>query len=200
MHPLAHAPIGHPERGSYGSGAAREIESAFNCYIGHAAKITNNLLERQQRPRGVPFVTDRRHHRQPMVARQKTAYFAFGERLTAALQRAAISQRTAAKQLGVSEEAVRLYCKGKRMPDDDKLTVLSRLVGIDVATLRYGDQAGRSSLPSPISLIDDDERSLIESYRALPEWGKKSVRARVAELLENFAPPSLVNPYGKGRQ
>jgi len=134
-----------------------------------------------------------------MVAKAGPQYLDFGKRLTEALERAAISQRTAAKILRVSDEAIRLYCKGKRMPDDEKLAILAKLVGRPIAELRYGELATLSSLPKPVTVADEDELALLECYRKLPEWGKKALRARGNELLENFTPPSPANPYGKGR-
>ncbi len=88
------------------------------------------------------------------------------------------------------------------MPRDEKMARLAKLLGTTPEFLRYGKRAGEAT-PGAMVISDDDERLLIEMYRTLPDWGKKSVRARVAELVENFTPKGPENPFskaGKGTQ
>lgn len=124
----------------------------------------------------------------------------FGERLEAAMRRAAIDAKTIREALGVDDETVRLWRRGERMPRKHKLDVLAKLLGESAAYLTHGEQ-GRSvtALPGALTITDDDERMLLETYRLLPPWAKKSVRARANELLENFTAAGPGNPYGKAK-
>jgi transcriptional regulator with XRE-family HTH domain len=131
----------------------------------------------------------------PMAERKKPDT-AFAARFVEAMERAAITPAVIVKEVGVDYETVRLWRKGERVPNDERMKVLAKLLGRSASHLRYGEDD--SATPPPDLVVkDDDERMLLETYRHLPEWGKRSLRARAAELLENFAPASPENPYGK---
>lgn len=112
--------------------------------------------------------------------------------------RNAITSRIVCDELGVDPETVRLWRNGSRMPHDRKMRLLARLVGVPEAVLRYGNPPEALPLANGTTTVrDDDERTLLEAYRQLPDWAKRSLRARAGELLENFAPKNSLNPYGK---
>jgi hypothetical protein len=86
------------------------------------------------------------------------------------------------------------------MPKPDKLRKLARLLGMSEAELVFGGTTQQRGA-SPIALYDqlvEEERAIVETYRQLPPFGQKALRARAAELLENFGAPSKKNPFGKG--
>jgi transcriptional regulator with XRE-family HTH domain len=122
----------------------------------------------------------------------------FAARLEDAMRRASIDAKTIEEALGVNDETVRLWRRGERMPRKPKLDVLAKLLGESAAHLMHGEAGNTpSTMPGALTITDDDERLLLETYRQLPPWAKKSVRARANELLENFTPPGPANPYGK---
>jgi transcriptional regulator with XRE-family HTH domain len=122
----------------------------------------------------------------------------FGARLEASMRAAAIDARTIKNELQVDDETVRLWRRGQRMPRKEKLDVLAKLLGRSAAYLTHGEEGGAAAaMPGAITVTDEDERTLLEMYRQLPEWGRKSVRARCSELLENFTPSGPANPFGK---
>lgn len=86
------------------------------------------------------------------------------------------------------------------MPRDTKLEKLSKLIGVPAAELRFGPKGkGKGKgYALPLERLSNDERNLLEEYRQLPDYAKKVAHARVIELLEEFAPPSPKNPFGKG--
>jgi transcriptional regulator with XRE-family HTH domain len=126
----------------------------------------------------------------------RVKYPDFAARLREAAKLAGLSQADVQNATGWQKETVRLYFKGSRMPDDERMRILAKLLGRDLAHLRFG--ANDKTVQPPAEVIhDDDEMSLLAAYRRLPPFGKKALRARAAELLENFAPPDPGNPFGK---
>lgn len=84
------------------------------------------------------------------------------------------------------------------MPRQDKLKNLAALLGISPAQLLYGATEGTTGSAPALLGMTHDEEQLIRSYRALPAFGQKALRARAAELLEHFGKASPDNPFGKG--
>jgi len=86
------------------------------------------------------------------------------------------------------------------MPRGKKLEKLAALIGISPAELQYG-KVERSRVPGVNSLpaidLTPDEQVLLAAYRQLPEYGKEALRVHATRLLEEFAPRSAVNPFGK---
>jgi len=128
--------------------------------------------------------------------RAKVKYPAFAARLRAAAEKAGLQQKDMVEALGVNKETLRLYFKGERMPDDERMKIIAMLIGRSAAHLRFGEKDTAAQPPREV-VTDEDEMTLLASYRRLPTYGKKALRARAAELLENFAPPDRDNPYGK---
>lgn len=135
-----------------------------------------------------------------MPAAKRPPHPDFAERLNAAIEAAAIPAKVIVDTLDVDRETVRLWRRGWRMPSKDKMDILAKLLGRSAAHLRYGEEGGQSSMPGVLTVTDEDERLLLETYRQLPPWGKTSVRARAAELLENFAPKGPGNPFSKAKE
>ena len=121
----------------------------------------------------------------------------FGKRLRETMLREGVKTRDVAEELGVDPEAVRLWRAGKRMPKPDSMKKLAKMLGISVAALRDGDVAPEDLMPGALVVTDDDERTLLETYRKLRPWAQTALRRRAAQLLEEFAPKGPENPFGK---
>jgi len=104
-----------------------------------------------------------------------------------------------ATALGVSRETVRLWRAGN-VPKERNLKLLATLIGVKPEDLRYSAKPARLTMVVPTAAENDDEAALLVTYRNLPSYAQKAVRARAVELLETFAPPSTANPNGKGRK
>jgi transcriptional regulator with XRE-family HTH domain len=145
----------------------------------------------------------------PMVERRKKApppreilYPEFAARLDELIRRYGLKNDEIAKAIGLTKgEMVRRYREGWDMPRKDKMKRLAALLGTTPAQLQWG---GAPTVPGvanvPILGVSPEEQMLIESYRRMSPAARKMLRARAAELLEEFSPPSQSNPFGKGTQ
>jgi transcriptional regulator with XRE-family HTH domain len=139
-----------------------------------------------------------------MVDKLAIRHAEFGTRLAQAMARAGLSVPDVAKSCGVTPEQARRYSMGAAMPRPDKMKKLAALVGMTPAELQYGtvstSNAATGLLSPQVTSVSGDELLLLETYRQLPEFARKALRARAAELLENFGAATSKNPYGKGTQ
>jgi transcriptional regulator with XRE-family HTH domain len=137
-----------------------------------------------------------------MVGANKFPHAAFGMRLAQAMKRSGVSKPDVAKALGVSPDMPRRYTEGTTLPRQDKMKKLAALVGMSPSELQYGTVSPSNAAPgvlSPqITSVSGDELLLLESYRQMPEYAQKALRARAAELVENFVKASTKNPWGSG--
>lgn len=132
----------------------------------------------------------------PMVENGST-HSEFGARLAEAMRRAGLSISDVAAALRVTYEMARRYHEGQAMPRPDKIRKLASLLGLSPGQLLYGVPPEAAGL-APMPTLAPEEAQLLDTYRALPDYGKKALRARAAELLEHFGKPSASNPFGKG--
>lgn len=123
----------------------------------------------------------------------------FAARLRDAMERAQVTPATVERVLGVDNETVRLWRKGDRMPRDQKIKALAKLLGVPAGFLQHGDRGGGIAPPGANIVTDEDELDMLTLYRRLEPWGRKAVRARAVELIEAFQAPGPDNPFGKGR-
>lgn len=129
----------------------------------------------------------------------------FGKMVSGLMDQLGVSVPEVAKKIGVTPEMVRRYRLGVAMPGKakgrDKMQRLAALLGVDPADL-YAAGSSRSdtrgALPGAVIVEDPDELQLIEAYRGLDETTRKILRARAAQLLEQFGRATKKNPYGKG--
>lgn len=122
----------------------------------------------------------------------------FARRLNAAMARTGVTPSDIAQELGVDDETVRLWRRGERMPRDQKMKRLAKMIGVDLAALRFGDQEKLPIMPALAGehVTDPDELALLRAYRGLKkEWARTALRRRAAELLEEFGEPSAENPF-----
>lgn len=108
-----------------------------------------------------------------------------------------------AKACGVTFEQARRYMIGRTMPRPDKMKKLAALIGVPAAELQYGAKIDPRRTPGlvtiPVAEVTADEQALLVAYRQLPAFAREALRIRLAELVEEFAKPSPVNPFGKGK-
>lgn len=124
----------------------------------------------------------------------------FARRLEAAMVRTGISASDIERALGVDGETVRLWRRGKRMPRDTKMKRLAKMIGVDPALLRYGEQEKSGNMPALAGehVTDPDELALLQAYRGLrKEWARTALRRRAVELLEEFGEPGVKNPFAR---
>lgn len=140
----------------------------------------------------------------PMVDIAKSPFLLFGTRLADAMDRAGISGPDVAKALGVTPEMTRRYRMGLAMPRPEKMKKLAALVGMTPSELQYGTVSPSNAAPGLLSpqvvSVSSDELLLLESYRQMPDYARRALRARAAELTENFSKATPNNPFGKGTQ
>jgi len=106
------------------------------------------------------------------------------------------------KACGITFEQARRYMEGKAMPRPDKMKRLAALIGVSAAELQYGAKIDARRTPGlvtiPVAEVTADEQALLVAYRQLPPFAREALRMRASELIEEFAKPSAVNPFGKG--
>jgi transcriptional regulator with XRE-family HTH domain len=130
-------------------------------------------------------------------SKRVSKYLEFAKRLREAMARNGVTSKAVEAELRVSDETVRLWRAGERMPGHDNMKWLARMLGVSSAFLRDGEISEADALPGALVITDDEERLLIETYRSLKPWGQQALRKRAAQLLEDFGPKSPANPYGK---
>lgn len=131
-------------------------------------------------------------------------YPEFARILSARLDKLKISNNEAGLAVGLKTgEMIRRYRGGWDMPRLARLKKLAKLVGLTPAELQHPG----STAPALPGLLEEgfaqltaDEQSLLDCYRQLPGFGRKIVRARAVELLEEFGKPTPKNPLGRGTQ
>lgn len=144
-----------------------------------------------------------------MNAESKVKHPEFAKLLVERMVKRGITQSDIAKVFNRSDgdmksamERVRLWMRGERMPRDEDLERLAKMLGISVAELRYG-QAGKQRPGAMPELrgehvTDEDEIRLLQAYRQLPEgWPRNALRAHAVELLEEFGKKGASNPFAK---
>ena len=125
---------------------------------------------------------------------------AFAKRLIAGMLKSGVEPSTIIKVCEVDPETVRLWLRGKRMPRDEKLRRLAKMIGVDESVLRYGSKKGTSVMPQLRGehITDDDELRLLHAYRGLSEeWAREALRRRAVELLEEFGKKGVKNPWAQ---
>lgn len=109
-----------------------------------------------------------------------------------------LSQRALADVIGVSQQTIGSWEVGRTSPDNDMLLKLSKFFGITVDELL---ESSNNTFPfshikepsKEIHTLTEDERQLIEKYRALDERGKKYVVETAERELEYIIPPLVKN-------
>ena len=134
----------------------------------------------------------------PMVENDSAPLKLFGHQVKAAMARAGLGVGDVAKALKVTPEMARRYKEGLAMPKPNKLAKLARLLGMSESELLFGKAAASAGMMAMLAELTPEEQAIIDTYRQLPEFGKKALRARSAELLEHFGAASKKNPFGKG--
>ena len=84
----------------------------------------------------------------------------------------------------VAFQSASRWLNGRSIPEQDKLQVIARLVGVEPHVLRYGAVASRVAEPRPAWLNDlkPGDREAIDAYFALAAPQRKAVRELIAAL------------------
>lgn len=86
------------------------------------------------------------------------------------------------------------------MPGDEGMRKLAKMIGLKPGELHYGD-APQSPMPQLQGemVTDEDEIAMLKAYRGIgKEWAREVLRRRAVELLEEFGPKGVGNPWAKG--
>ncbi|WP_324615562.1 transcriptional regulator [Halomonas salipaludis] len=85
----------------------------------------------------------------------------------------------------ITFQGVRRWLRGESLPSQDKLTVLAQWLKVEPQQLRYGaaDDQGVGEPPAAWRTeMSDEERELLDTYRALPEQQRDTLREVAAAL------------------
>lgn len=85
----------------------------------------------------------------------------------------------------VSFQTASRWLNGRSIPEQDKLQVLAKLLGVEPQALRYGAPSARKvaepRITWPVDLKPQD-REVIDTYLALPAQQRRLVRELITEL------------------
>ncbi len=104
-----------------------------------------------------------------------------GARLREERERVGLSQPEMGKVGGVTKLTQLNYEKGDRMPDAAYLSVLHETLGIDVSYILTGQHA---PTPEGTVTVSQEEKSLIENYRAMDEAARLNMQAVSAAFAQ----------------
>ena len=85
----------------------------------------------------------------------------------------------------ITFQGVRRWLRGESLPSQDKLMVLAQWLQVEPQQLRYGatDNPGVDEPPATWRVeMSDEERELLDTYRALPKQQRNTLREVVAAL------------------
>lgn len=126
--------------------------------------------------------------------RDPEAITTFGERLAIARKARGLSQNKLAKRAGCSQPLIsQIEAGGPDAPADLKSELMMKIsdaLGVSARWLLWG--TGPVSKWTP---LNEEDRALILSYRALPAPFQEHVRRVISSLLTASSAPSAVNPF-----
>lgn len=126
-------------------------------------------------------------------------YSHFAKQVKDGMRRSGVTVTAITEECGVSRETVRLWRKGVSVPRDKSLRKLAKMIGVDVAALRFeGDRPAALPRVQGEHVTDEDELALLIAYRGLRKnWAREALRRRAVELLEEFGDKGAANPWAK---
>jgi len=143
----------------------------------------------------------------PMVEKRSgdklpVRYPEFGRRVDTYMVKMSLTNEDVAEIIGKERgEMVRRYREGKAIPrDEETMRKMATLFRTSAGELHYGDPLVPGVITVPVANVSPDEQIMIEAYRKLPRAAQKAVRARVTELLEEFAPAGEGAPFSRGKR
>lgn len=129
----------------------------------------------------------------------------FARALMEGMRRSSVTQTDIANETrGTADmksamEKVRLWMRGERMARDKDLKRVAKMIGLTEADLRYPESEKPTTVMPQLNgehVTDADELALLRAYRGLgKEWARNALRKRAVELLEEFGPKGVHNPW-----
>ncbi|EAW3045698.1 XRE family transcriptional regulator [Salmonella enterica] len=104
-----------------------------------------------------------------------------GARLREERERVGLSQPEMGEVGGVTKLTQLNYEKGERMPDAAYLSVLHESLGIDVSYILTGQ---RTPTPEGIVTVSQEEKALLENYRAMDKAAQLNMQAVSAAFAQ----------------
>lgn len=195
---------------------AQEIDCCFHDF-NHANDSATESGQKQVQsvavtPEAVPFTLAPLMVEKVRAAKKTTEkpadaeeprYPGFGRVVTELMRAIPLTDEEVAREIGAqSRQTVAFYRGGWRMPRKNKMKRLADLLGVSVSDLYAADDpdAVQRILGAGELELSPEESRLISDYRKLTPTGRKIIRARVAQLLEQFGKKGPDNPYGRGTQ
>ena len=96
-----------------------------------------------------------------------------------------LTQKELALQLGITQDSISLWEKGKRTPDTQYIIKMAEIfnVSTDYLVGRTDDLGNVTAMPSAVPALAVDERRLLECFRALePDYKRLAI-----DTLETWA-------------
>lgn len=96
-----------------------------------------------------------------------------------------LTQGELAKVLGITQDSISLWEKGKRIPDTPYIAKLAEYFGVSADyLLGLSDDLG-APIPAPPPALPADEKELLDLYRQLNYEGKQRLLARAEVMIED---------------
>lgn len=96
-----------------------------------------------------------------------------------------LTQGELAKVLGITQDSISLWEKGKRIPDTPYIAKLAEYFDVSADyLLGLSDDLG-APIPAPASALPADEKELLDLYRQLNYEGKQRLLARAEVMIED---------------
>lgn len=96
-----------------------------------------------------------------------------------------LTQGELAKVLGITQDSISLWEKGKRIPDTPYIAKLAEYFDVSADyLLGLSDDLG-APIPAPAPALPADEKELLDLYRQLNYEGKQRLLARAEVMIED---------------
>lgn len=96
-----------------------------------------------------------------------------------------LTQGELAKVLGITQDSISLWEKGKRIPDTPYIAKLAEYFDVSADyLLGLSDDLG-APIPAPPPALPADEKELLDLYRQLNYEGKQRLLARAEVMIED---------------
>ncbi len=109
-----------------------------------------------------------------------------------------LTQGELAKCLGISQDSISLWEKGKRVPDTQYVIQFADFFNVSTDyLLGRTDELGGAILPSPANDLSSEERKLVEDYRGLGKPLKDLLQSMIRTWQSDELPASSLSPRKK---
>ncbi len=109
-----------------------------------------------------------------------------------------LTQGELAKCLGISQDSISLWEKGKRVPDTQYVIQFADFFNVSTDyLLGRTDELGGVLMPAPANDLSSEERKLVEDYRGLGKPLKDLLQSMIRTWQSDELPASSLSPRKK---